>query len=87
MLVASDTETMALLGYFASLWQIVFKGPLWSFSVAWHVRHLRACLAGVLYCLVHQALKSYPLWGLYWSAAYAGVLGERGCSDGSTLFT
>ena len=87
MLVASATETMALLDYFASLWQMVFKGTLWSFSVAWHIRHLRACLAGVLYCLVHQALKIHPLWGLYWSAACAGVLGERGYSDGSTLFT
>ena len=87
MLVASATETMALLGSFASLWQMVIKGPLWSFSVAWHIRHLRVCLAGTLYFLVHQALKSHPFWGLYWPAACVGVLGERGNSDGSTLFT
>ena len=46
MLVASATETMALLDYFASLWQMVFKGTLWSFSVAWHIRHLKSTLSG-----------------------------------------
>ena len=58
---------------FSSLWQLVSKGPPWlgSFSIAWHIRHL----------------KGHPLWGLslFISCQCQCVERERGYSDGSTL--
>ena len=55
---------------FSSLWQLVSKGPPWlgSFSIAWHIRHL----------------KGHPLWGLSLLVSCWCWHVARGYRDGST---
>ena len=96
-LISLGTEAMALLEPFSSLWQLAFKEPLWL-VLLWHSKSLSGWsfsvaslkgtpLAGVLlHCSAQSGTQRATLSRvfLYWSAAGAGVWGERGYSDGST---
>ena len=67
MLATMGAGAMALLESFSNLWQQALKGSPWlvSCSPAWHISHSMASLSVFFLC---------------WSAASAGVWGERGFS-------
>ena len=83
---ASVVEAMALSESFSSCWLLEIRSPfVWSFSVAPPVQALK-CLPwlgsfSIAWCI--RRLEGKPL---YYSAAGAGMWGERGYSEGSTPY-